>query len=451
MQTHPKPLTTRMLLVALLATVIIGTDGAAGENWPQWRGPKNNGVAPGPAAPTKWSDTVNVLWNTPLPGSGGSTPVVWEDTIFLSSASGDDLVLLSLDRKSGKQNWSVKVTDENQTARRTEGNSASASPCTDGEHVWVFFCRGEGFRSGILACYDFSGQEVWKIDIADRFGTIDIQFGLSSTPVLHEDALYLQIIHGAMVRDNDSRTGKVVKLDKRTGETLWEVERPTNAVFENKHSYASPFLYDDGQRKFLVAHGADCTTGHDLATGEEIWRFSNLNGPTTINPGKFDYTFRFVASPCVADGLIVIPTCKRGPMVALKVDANLKGDINQESDNIAWVHPTTPDVSIPLVTRDIVYALDARGGIFSALDRRSGEKLYEERTHSQAHRSSPVLAGEHIYFIARDATCSVVKAGREFELVATNSFADDEATSSPVIIDGVIYLRTFKHLYAIGR
>lgn len=421
---------------------------ALAEDWAQWRGPKSNGVSQEQGIATTWDSKTNVLWKAPMPGQGGSTPVVWKNTVFVTSADGDNLVLISIDKTTGTENWKVQVTDQNQKARAGEGNSASASPSTDGKHVWVFFSRGERFSSGILACYDFDGNEVWKTDIAERFGKIDIQFGLSSTPVLDGDHLYLQIIHGAMVRGDTTRTGKVVKLDKLTGETVWAVERVTDAVFENKHSYASPFMYDDGKLKFLVAHGADCTTAHNLKSGKEIWRFSNLNGPTKINEGKFDITFRFVASPCVGDGIIIIPTCKRGPTVALKIDASLKGNISEDSDAILWTLPITPDVSIPLIKGDLVYLLD-KSGQLRVVERDTGKEIYYKRTESTQHRSSPVFAAGHIYFFAKNGVCTVVKAGREFEIVSSNNMGNTDITASPVVSDGILLIRTFDDLYAI--
>lgn len=421
---------------------------ARAADWTQWRGAKSDGVSEEQGIASTWDSEKNVLWKAPMPGQGGSTPVVWKNNIFVTSADGDKLVLISINKSTGAENWKVQVTDQNEKARAGEGNSASASPCTDGKHVWVFFCRGERFVSGILACYDFDGNEVWKTDIADRFGKLDIQFGLSSTPVLDGDHLYLQIIHGAMVRGDTSRTGKVVKLDKMTGETIWAVDRETDALFENKHSYASPFMYDDGKLKFLVAHGADCTTAHDLATGKEIWRFSNLNGPTKINQGKFDFTFRFVASPCVGDGIIIIPTCKRGPTVALKVDASLKGDISEDSDAIMWTLPVTPDVSIPLIKGDLVYLLH-KSGQLRVVERDSGKEVYYNRTESSQHRSSPVYADGRVYFFAKNGVCTVVKAGRKFEIISSNEMGNTDITASPAVSDGLLFIRTFDDLYAI--
>src|SRR5207253_7595602 len=144
-------------------------------------------------------------------------------------------------------------------------------------------------------CYDRDGTEVWKFDVQDRYGKIDIQFGMTMTPVLYGDHLYLQLIHGTW--GGPYTIGKVIKLNKKDGSEVWAVERQTGADDECKHSYASPILYDDGQTKFLISHGSNCTTGHDLATGKELWRIAGLNGPTEFNKNPYDNTFRMVASP----------------------------------------------------------------------------------------------------------------------------------------------------------
>ncbi|MCA9130353.1 MAG: PQQ-binding-like beta-propeller repeat protein, partial [Planctomycetales bacterium] len=438
--------TLTLLLIAVACSSL-----ALAEDWPQWRGPQGTGVSTEVSLATKWSkESDNIVWRTPLPGPGGATPVIWGERLFVSSADGDHLVLICLNSKTGNQLWRAHVADGNQLARAGEGNSASASPSTDGKHVWAFFGVGQDFSSGVLACYDFEGNEIWKFDVADRFGRIDIQFGMTSTPVLHGDHLYLQLIHGAMKRGDDSRTGKIIKLDKLTGETVWAVDRVTDAEFECKHSYASPFLYDDGHQQFLVAHGANCTTGHDLKTGQELWRFSGLNGPTELNPRDYDFTFRFVASPGMAKGAIVIPTCKRGPTVTINVNSALHGEVDSTSAATRWSLPETPDVSIPLIVGDLAYLLHVNGRV-QCVDMTTGEQLYFERTHDKAaHRASPVFADGHIYYCARDGVCTVIKAGREFEIVAYNSL-EEPITASPAIADGLIYIRTYDALYAIKK
>jgi outer membrane protein assembly factor BamB len=438
-----------LVSIALLTATMTGP-WALAEDWPQWRGEGGRGLSDEHGLPKKWSAEDNVLWRSPLPGQGGATPVIWDNTVFVTSNDGDDLVLISINKSTGNKNWVRKVTDGNEKARASEGNSASASPSTDGEHVWVMFSRGEKFRSAILACFDFDGNEIWKFDIAQQFEPIDIQFGLTSTPVLDGDSLYLQLIHGEMRQDSDARTGRVVRLNKLTGETIWNVERTTDAQHENKHSYASPFMYNDGKLKFLVAHGADCTTGHDLETGKELWRFASLNGPNKINRGKFDLFFRFVASPAVGDGMIVIPSCKRGPAVALRVDENLSGLIGEDSESIMWTLDRTPDVSIPLIAGDLVYLLD-KDGKLRCVERETGEDVYYERTHNVQYRSSPVYADGHVYYCGKDGVCTVVKAGQDFEIVSENAMGGEDITASIAVSDGKLFIRTYEALYAIGQ
>lgn len=414
------------------------------DNWPQWRGPHGNGISAEKSIPVRWSNTENVAWRTPMPGQGGATPAIWEDRLFVTSADGDDLVLICLSTSSGQEVWRKKVAGGNQNARGGEGNSASPSPSTDGQHVWVFF------STGVLACYNFDGNEIWKFNVEDRFGKIDIQFGMTSTPVLDGDHLYLQLIHGAMKHDNDSRTGKVIKLDKLTGETVWEYDRITEAVFECKHSYASPFMYDDGQQRFLVVHGADCTTGHSLESGAELWRLGGLNGVTEINPQRNDPTFRFVASPAVCNGAIIIPTAKRGPTVAIGVDEKLKGDVTSQAGVVRWTLPECPDVSIPSVVDDLVYLLH-KDGTFQCVELETGKQIYFERTHTVQHRVSPLVVDGHLYFCGKDGVCTVVKAGREFEIVATNDMGGEAITASPIVSNGTLFIRTYDALYAIRQ
>lgn len=434
------PVTNSPRLIACTALVLL-TSIAQAENWPQWRGPKGDGISHEKGIATTWGPDKNILWRTELPGSAGATPVVWDDRIFLTSNDGDDLLLLAFNT-SGKELWRQLVCSGNQDARSGEGNSASPSPATDGKHVWVFF------GTGVLACYTVDGKEVWKFDVQDRYGKFDIQFGMTSTPVLHNGHLYLQLIHGSM-RGGDYRVGKVIKLDAATGKDIWVVDRVTEAEFECKHSYASPFLYNDGQQQFLVTHGADCTAAYDLKTGKELWRLNGLNGPAKYNPGEFDPTFRFVASPGVVPGTIVVPTAKKGPMVALKIGAGIQGDITGNQEFVRWFDSKTPDVSIPLIHDGLVYCLQKDGRVFT-YELESGKELYFERTHTSQHRSSPTYADGHLYLCAKDGMCTVLKAGPKFEIVAQNDLREP-ITASPVVSNGVLYLRTYAALYAIGN
>ncbi|MDA1161531.1 MAG: PQQ-binding-like beta-propeller repeat protein [Planctomycetota bacterium] len=419
------------LCVVALATVLCSV--AEAENWPNWRGPKNDGISAETGLPTTWDSEKNVAWKLKLPGSGGATPVVWGDRVFLTAVVGDELTLICVGT-DGKTQWSQVVSKGNKDVRGDEGNSAANSPSTDGKHVWTMFANGA------VACFTVDGKKVWSLDLPDRYGAFKIAFGLTSTPVLDDGRLYLQLIHG---EQNDKPSeGLVVCLDAATGNQLWMQKRHTDGVFENKSSYASPMMYDHGGLKYFVTHGADYVIAHDLLDGHEIWRCGNLNVKA-----NYDKTLRFVASPLCADGMIVVPTAKRGPVRVLRPDG--KGDITNSIEAHLWSHARTPDVPSPLIHDGLVYLCMADGNL-ACLDQKTGEEYYFERTQRQRHRASPVYADGHLYLTARDGVISVVKAGKTFEMVAQNELGEAIA-ASPAISNGTIYLRTFDSLWAVRK
>ena len=404
------------------------------DQWPQWRGPSNDGHSTEKNLPVEWNTTTNIAWKLELPGPAGSTPVVWDDRIFLTSSDSEGRLLLIAVSRDGKELWRKIVSEGNKAARGDEGNSASASPVTDGKNVWVFFANG------ILGCYSVEGAEVWRFDVQDRYGKFNIQFGMTSSPVLDGGILYQQLIHGD--GNPSTREAVVIALDAQTGKEIWKVGRPSDAHSENEHSYASAVMYNDGQQKFLLTHGADFVVAHDLKDGHELWRCGDLNKKSNYDP-----TLRFVASPVVAKDLIVVPTAKKGPIIALK--ANGTGDITKNADFHWWSSARTPDVPSPLILGDLVY-LCLENGDLVILRAKTGEQLDYQRVHRQRHRASPVYADGRIYLTARDGRVSVVKAAEKVEILAENDLAED-ISASPAISNGVIYLRTFKHLWAIAK
>ena len=425
---------SRIVLFALIFASIDGISLA--DQWPNWRGPASNGVCSETDLPVEWNaaNHENIAWKVKMPGPAGATPIVWNDRVFLTSSDNEGrLLLMSFDRK-GTEIWKQIVTEGNKTVRTDEGNSASPSPVTDGKNIWVFF------GNGILGCYTVDGKEVWKFDVQNRYGKIDIQFGMSSTPVIDGGVLYQQLIHG----DGKALTqeARVIALDAATGQEIWSVGRPSDAHSENEHSYASAVMYDDGQRKFLLTHGADFIVAHDLKDGHEIWRCGDLNKKSNYDP-----TLRFVASPSVSNGVIVVPTAKKGPVLALKPTGS--GDITFNKDFHLWTSPRTPDVPSPLIVGDLVY-LCMENGDLAILRAKTGEQLDYQRTNRQRHRSSPVYADGRIYLTARDGKTTVVKAGEKVEIVAENDLAED-VSASPAISNGVIYLRSYTHLWAIQK
>jgi outer membrane protein assembly factor BamB len=416
-----------------LAGYAVSLSTVRAENWPQWRGPKNNGLSNETNMPTKWSQTENVAWRLPLPGPGGATPVVWGECIFLTSVekSSGELLLLCVGT-DGKEKWRQVLASGNKDVRGDEGNSASNSPTTDGKHVWAMLANG------VIGCWTVEGQEVWKFNLQDRYGKFNIQFGMTSTPVLDGGRLFLQLIHGDGVAK--TREAVVVCLDAKTGQEVWKRDRPSDAIKENEHSYASPMIYDDRQAKFLLTHGADFIVAHDLNDGRELWRCGNLNLKT-----KYDETLRFVASPVVGEGIIVVPTAKKSHVLALKPDG--KGNVTDNASVQLWKYVKTPDVPSPLIHDGLVY-LCMEDGQVHCLDQSSGELIYLKRVHNHRHRASPVYADGKIYIAARDGIISVIQAGKSFELLAENDLGED-ISASPVIANGTLYLRGFENLWAI--
>jgi len=428
----PKAIFARVALLVLVEAVLIGGV-ARGENWPYWRGPQNNGISDEKGLPAEFSKSKNLVWRLPLPGPGGASPVVWGDHIFVTAPDGEDLLLICV-KTDGHEAWRRVLGHGNRNARGDEGNSCSPSPLTDGKYVWCFM------GSGDLGCFDFSGKEIWKFNVQDRYGRFNISYGMSSTPVLDGDRLFLQLIHGD--RDPKTHEATVVALDKHTGSQIWKQTRLSPAYGENEHSYASPMIYDDGKLKFLLTHGADFVVAHRLDNGEEIWRCGGLNPKNRYNP-----TLRLVASPAVVPGLIVVPSAKSGPVVALRPDG--VGDVTDSKQYQLWKIPRyTPDVPSPVIHDHLVYLCRENGDLM-CLDAHDGHELYRRRTRPGKYRSSPIFADGKIYVASRDGQITVVKAGEEFVPLATNEL-HEQISSSPAVSGGRIYLRTFDALWAVG-
>lgn len=419
-------------VVTLLFVQALFIDGVSADNWPQWRGPHGDGVSREKNIQSKWDRNTNVAWRFPLPGPAGSTPAVWEDRIFLTSVDGNDLLLMCVST-AGKKLWSAKLGEGNKKVRGDEGNTAAPSPSTDGKHVWAMMANG------VLVCYTVEGDKVWSLDLQERYGRFRIAFGMTATPVLHQGKLFLQLIHGE--GKSQTQEALVVCLNATDGTEVWHQERVTGARSENEHSYASPVIYKDAARQFLVTHGGDYAIGHRLEDGQEIWR-------CCMNPkgDKYHPTLRFVASPLAADGMIIIPSAKGGPVVSLKPDQ--EGDVSNRDAAFTWKHARgTPDVPSPLYHDGLVY-LNRENGNLVCVDATNGEIVYEERTVRDRFRASPVYADGKLYLTARKGIVTVVKAGRKFEILSQNNLGEPTA-ASPAISGGVIYIRTFDALYAI--
>jgi outer membrane protein assembly factor BamB len=413
---------------ALLAIVVVlcAMRGVVrAENWPQWRGPTMNGVSAETNLPVRWSATENVAWKLALPTWSGSTPIVWGDRIFLNVAEKGSLFLWCVDRVKGVPLWKQHLGDGDHRERKQ--NMSTPSPITDGTHVWVMT------GTGILKAFDFNGKEVWVRDIQKEYGRFGLNWGYGSSPMLHEDSLFVQVIHG-MRTDGPSY---VLRISKANGRTIWRVERPTKAQFESPDSYTTPALVRYGGNVEVVITGGDVVTGHDWSTGKELWRANGLN------PNN-DGANRIVASPVVHGDMIIAPSRER-PMLVLKSGG--RGDVT--SSHLLWSFNNGPDVPTPVTDGTYVYVVNDRG-IMWCLDAKTGKEIYgRQRLRPSTYSGSFVLADAKLYITNEDGLTSVVRAGPKFEILAENNF-DDYTLSSPAISDGQIFIRTTGWLWAIG-
>jgi len=416
-----------MRSIALVIVLLMGLVAAPfAENWPQWRGPALNGTSPDKLVPVRWSTTQNISWKLALPAWSGSTPIVWKDRIYLNVADGGDLALWSVDRARGVVVWKRRLGGGNVRARKQ--NMSSPSPVTDGRRVWVMT------GTGVVKAFDVEGSELWARDIQKDYGRFGLNWGYGSSPLLYDEALYVQVVHGMTTAD----PSYLLCLDAATGKTRWRVERPTKARSESHDAYTTPALLRYGTSTEIVVSGGDVVTGHDPLTGKELWRAGGLNPSDDANN-------RIVASPVVLGSLILAPSRER-PMLALRTGG--RGDITKT--HLAWSFQSGPDVPTPVTDGTHVYVVNDRG-IMWCLDSASGKEVYgRKRLRPGTYSGSPVLADGRIYVTNEDGLTSVVKAGPTFEVLAENEL-DDYTLSSPAISDGQVFIRTAKFLWAVGQ
>jgi outer membrane protein assembly factor BamB len=423
--------------LSLLLTVSV----ARAENWPQWRGPNSNGVSGEKNLPAKWDLSRNLAWKAPLPGMGGATPIVWGDRIFVTSEDGADLALVCLNT-AGKVLWKTNLGAAAGKKRfmREEANQASASPSTDGKHVYAFFGTGD------FICCDFDGKIIWRFDAQERYGKFKIYHGVHITPLLEGDRLYWSLLH--------SNAWLVLALDKATGKEIWKVRRETDGTDECEQAYASPVLWRDGTNDQLVVLGCDYCTGHSLKDGAELWRVGDLNPKD-----RYNRMFRIIATPAASKDVIVVPSARDGPLVGVKPSARgfvkMGGPFEQWRLKGAGPGPLskTPDVPAPLIHDGLVYIVREymrEKGALICVDAKTGKQIYYESIFPDRYRASPVLADGKIYLASRSGMVTVVKAGSKFEVLATNQL-DDQISASPAIANGRIYLRGFRTLYALSE
>jgi len=422
--------------------------GSLQANWPQWRGPKSDGSAPDAHdLASSWSPTENVLWRASLPSWSAATPAVWGDRVFVVSAEegsarlnpdGDRrhnqgagahnrIFLIALNRKNGSVLWQSEIDNSNQLFRKQ--NSASPSPITDGKHVWIMTGNGK------LSCFTIDGKEVWKRDVQADYGRFGLNHGYASTPLLHGDRLYVQVLHG-MKTDDPSY---VFAVNKDTGKTLWKVERPTDAQQESPDNYGTPQLANVDRRLQLVISGGDYVTGHDLDTGKELWRIGGFN--PTRNPMG-----RTIASSLVIGGNVFFSSTRGRPFIGFRAG----GSGNITGKNELWTNNLGADVPTPATDGTYIYVLRDNGAL-NCLEALTGKVVYEgRRSELGTYSASPLLADGKIYCVNEEGTTTVAKAGPAFAMISVNKL-DNLTLASPIASENQIFIRTADYLYCIQK
>ncbi len=442
-----------MKKTALLVCLVLSLSGSfvqaqTSAHWPQWRGPFFNGMARGDA-PTTWSDTSNIKWKTEIPGRGHSTPAIWGDRIFLTTAvptgkppaapaeaapsegqqqrgqqrnAGPLLEhrfdVLCLDRKTGKILWqrTAKVATPHEGYHRAYGSFASNSPVTDGKYVYASF----GSR-GIYA-YDFNGKLIWQKDLGVQM-KMRLAFGEGSAPMLAGDRLFLVFDHEA--------ESFIVALDKRDGKELWRVAR------DERSSWSTPLAVEHGGRMEIVVTATNKVRSYDAETGKVLWESAGLGANA-------------IPVPVYQNGMVYVMSGYRDPkLMAIKLGR--QGDLTG-SDAIAWSHTRGLAYTASPVLYDNKLYVVTDNGMVTAFNATTGEPYYAQTRLPKTYnlKASPIGANGKLYLATEDGDVVVLKMGEKFEVIATNHLTDQVFIATPVIAAGELFLRGQTTLFCIG-
>jgi outer membrane protein assembly factor BamB len=440
----------RLLLLSLIIAACVVV--ASAQNWPSFRGPGASGVAEGKSMPVKWDaeKSVNVLWKTQIPGLAHSSPIVWGNRVFITTAvssnpkeetrfglygdvapvkeeSKHTWKVYCLDKHSGKILWErVAYEGLPKIKRHPKATHASSTPATDGKHLVALF-GSEG-----LYCYDMNGKLVWKQDPgvldAGWFYDPDYQWEYASSPIIYQNLVILQ----ADIQKNSF----IAAYDLKTGKQVWKTAR------EEIPSWGTPTVYDGKPRAELITNGTKAIRGYDPLTGKELWRLTPNSEITT-------------PTPFVAHNLIFVTSgyAPIQPIYAIRPGAT--GDITlkegqESSASIAWSKKRGgPYMPTPVVYEDLLYTCSNQG-VLTAYNARTGERVYQQRLADRggAFTASPVASDGKLYLSSEDGEIFVVKAGPKHELLSVNPVGE-VLMATPAISDGMLIVRGLKHVFAI--
>lgn len=422
-------------------------------SWPSFRGPSASGIASGQDLPDRWNGEAgdNVLWRTPIPGLAHSSPVIWGDRLFVTSAissagnaefrpglygDGDASsdhsqhrwMVYALDKHSGEIVWErVAHAGEPSDKRHVKSTYASSTPATDGRIVVAAFGS-----QGVYA-YTVRGELLWSVDVGRLdLGAYDIptfEWGPASSPIIWNDTVFLQL--------DTQKDSFLLALDARTGETRWKTER------DELPSWGTPTVYEGPAGAELITNAANFIRGYDPYTGEELWR---LGGSSKIT----------APTPIFTDDLIVVASGRRPEQPIFVLRPGARGDITLDgdatsNDHVVWsAQRRGPYMPTPLIYDGILYVLQ-NNGIFDAYDLETGEEIYRERVPhlGSGFSASPVAADGKLYLSNEDGDIVVVSAGDGFEHIGTNPMGE-LLMATPAISEGVLYVRSAESVFAIG-
>jgi outer membrane protein assembly factor BamB len=390
------------------------------DNWRQWRGPNNDGVAPNAKPPVTWSEDSNVRWKIEIPGEGHSTPIIWGDRIYLLTAvqadgENRDFTVLCLNRDTGAEIWKDVAITGPQGQRHETNTYASASAVTDGERLYF------SFGSHGIFCYTMDGQKVWDRDLGDQ--EVFNNFGEAASPALHGDTLVVNWDHQGQ--------SFIVALNTADGQDRWRKDRDEGTT------WATPLVVEHEGRTQVITNAQNRVRSYDLASGDLIWEC----GGQVRNP---------IPSPVKFEDLVIVTTGYQGNAL-YAIPLNSTGDLTG-TDRIAWNNGEIGSyVATPVVYNGKLYITKERNAVVACFDARTGREVFGETRlpDSGTLYSSPVAADGKIYFASREGSVAVLEAGEEFKLLAVNKL-DEGISATPAVVGDRMYIRGEKHLYCIA-
>jgi outer membrane protein assembly factor BamB len=399
---------------------------ARAENWPQFRGPTGQGHSSETGLPLNWSDTDNVAWSTELPGESWSSPIVWDNQVFVTTATdeGASCRVVALDRRSGEILWNREVFRQQPGHKEGRNTHASPTPATDGQRVYA--CFGDGS----FAALDFAGDVVWT----NRDYPFYSQHGLASSLLLYRDLLIMARDGSSDGEDKELGWQRpwdrayVLALDTRTGQERWKARRGLSRI-----SHGMPVLWEHGGKKELVSEAGDVVQGFDPENGERLW------SSQVIGEGK-------VPSTVIGEGLVFTAGGWGGRESIKAFRLGGRGELG--TDNLVWEQSKgMPKIPSLLHVKPHLFAV-TDGGIATCLKAATGEIVWQERLGGN-FSASPVAAEDRIYFVSDSGETTVVAASPQFQVLAKNRLGE-KVQASPALAHGHIFIRTEKHLFCVG-